>query len=239
MMNAALLNDVMEHAARCQPLEACGIIADDEFFPLDNQATEPNWFVMDMRGYCRVAKSRKVTAIVHSHVDLPPIAGDADRAMCDKFGVPWVIVSWPFGTYCVIEPQGVPQPLIGRSWAWGVNDCFSLIRDGFRHYTGIELKDYDREWEFWRKQIDLIGSNITDAGFIRLAPGTRPQHCDLFGMRVKSDVVNHLALFIEPDRILHQFHGRLSVQELYDGTYQSLTKLHLRHKRFSLGEQTC
>ena len=236
-MTPDCLAAAMDHAGNCQPLESCGVIADEEFIPIPNLATDPNFFVMDMRAFCRVAKDRKVTAIVHSHIHVPPIAGDADRAMCEKSGLPWVIVSWPFGTHCVIQPKGEGQPLVGRSWAWGANDCFSLIRDGFHHYTGILIHDYDREWEFWKRKVALIENQVDASGFVRLPPHTPPQHCDLFGMRVKSDVINHLALFLHPDKILHQFQGKLSVRELYDGTYQSLTKLHLRHKRFVVGEQ--
>lgn len=238
-MTAAWLPAAMAHAALCQPLEACGVLSGDEFIPVANLFDKPNWFTMDMRGYCRIAKARKIDAIVHSHVHLPPIAGEADRSMCEQTGLPWVIISWPTGRYCIIEPTGERESLVGREWEWGVNDCFSLAREGFRYYTGIDVPQFDREWEFWAKGIDLIGSQADDAGFIKLPLGTPPQHCDVFGMQVKSDIVNHLALFLHPDQILHQLLGRLSVRELYDGTLQGLTKLHLRHKRFAVGDQAC
>jgi hypothetical protein len=48
-----------------------------------------------------------------------------------------------------------------------------------------------------------------------------------------SPVINHLALFIEPDLILHQLMGRLSQRQLYDGFFQKATALHLRHERLA------
>ena len=81
---------------------------------------------------------------------------------------------------------------------------------------------------------DLIARQFAEAGFQKLDAGTPPQHCDVFGMKTPGmSVVNHLALFLAPDRILHQPAGKLSQRQLYDGVYQRMTVLHLRHERLA------
>lgn len=220
----------MIHAAQSDPLESCGVITEDGVFhPLKNNATEHDTFVMDMRGYLEVAKQSPVRAIVHSHVYLPPSPSDGDKAMCEKTGLPWLIVSWPLGTWQVIEPNGYRAPLVGRQWAWGSHDCFGLIRDGFQEETGILIPDFDREWMWWKAGKNLIADQFEQAGFHRLPPGTRPKHCDVLGLRIAAPVVNHLGLFLAPDHLLHQMLGRLSVRDIYGGFLADVTELHLRH----------
>lgn len=225
----------LAHAAECDPLESCGVIANERYWPLQNTATAHDAFVMDMRGYIAVAKQHKVAAIVHSHVYRPPIASDGDRAMCEKTNLPWLIVSWPLGTHAVIEPCGYRAPLVGRQWAWGSHDCYGLIRDGFEDHTGILIPDYPREWLWWAEGGNIIADQFVEAGFVRLPPETPFQHCDVVGMKLRSPVVNHLGLFLAPDIMLHQLMGRMSVREPYGGIYRYATVLHLRHERLMEG----
>lgn len=221
----------LAHAEKCQPLEACGVIAEDIFYPVTNRATQYDTFVMDMVEFRTIAKEHRIDAIVHSHIYTPPIASDADRAMCEATGKPWLIVSWPLGTHSVIEPSGWAAPLVGRKWAWGTHDCFGLIRDGFRAYTGIELPNFDRKWLWWERGEDIITEQFKDAGFHEVSGAWH--HCDVIGMQIwPSRVVNHLGLFLAPDVMLHQMLGRLSVREVYGGVFAKATVLHLRHEAF-------
>lgn len=230
---------MLDHAEQVQPRECCGVIADGEYRRLDNLATDDDLaFAMDMHGFRDIAKAHKIEAIAHSHVYLPPLASDADLTMCETTNLPWVIVSWPTRQWAVIEPHGYRAPLVGRQWAWGSHDCFGLVRDGFEAYTGIRLPDFERDWLFWRRGQNLIADQYKSAGFVLLPQGTQPQHCDVFGMRIDSPVVNHLGLYLADKLsltggvLLHQLQGRLSIREVYGGTYQTATELHLRHENF-------
>jgi proteasome lid subunit RPN8/RPN11 len=219
----------LKHAEACQPLESCGVVADGKFHPITNRATEYDTFVMDMREFLALAKKHEIEAIVHSHVYAPPLASDADRAMCEATGKPWLIVSWPLGTHAVIEPSGWRAPLIGRKWAWGTHDCFGLIRDGLKDYAGLEIPDFERRWLWWERGEDIIAEQFKGAGFVEVDDDWR--HCDVIGMRIwPAKVVNHLGLFLHPDVMLHQMLGRLSAREVYGGVYQQATVLHLRHE---------
>jgi len=224
-----VITAALQHAADCQPLESCGVVADGIFMAVPNKATRYDTFVMDMPAFLEIANQHDINAIVHSHIYALPQASDADRAMCEATAKPWLIVSWPLGTYATIEPCGFRAPLIGRQWAWGTHDCYGCIRDGIRDYAGIELPDFDRKWLWWENGEDTIAEQFASAGFLTVDDQWR--HCDVIGMRIwPSKVVNHLGLFLYPDVILHHMLGRLSAREVYGGMYQQATVLHLRHK---------
>lgn len=225
----------LAHAEQCAPLECCGVIAGGRYRRLKNTATQHDAFVMDMRGFIAVSADAPIEAVVHSHVHRQPIASDGDRAMCEKTALPWLIVSWPLGTFAVIEPCGYRAPLVGRSWAWGSHDCWGLMRDALADYAGIEVPDFEREWLWWKNGQNIIFDHIKDAGFVRMPPDTPLQHCDMLGMKLHSPVANHLGLFLEPDILLHQMMGRLSMREIYGGIYQRATVLHLRHEKLMEG----
>lgn len=225
----------------CMPLEGCGLFAGDDFYPVKNAVDKPDFFIMDPKAYLEASqliksKGEKVDAVVHSHVYLPPLASENDRTSCEQIKLPYVILSVPSETYTVIEPSGFRAPLVGRQWGYGTHDCFSLARDAIEDYAGVKVPDIDREdWEWWKKGKNLIEEHFGEAGFIRLPQGSKPQHCDVFGMQIASPVVNHLGVFLEPDVLLHQLQGRLSVREVYGGIYLMATVLHLRHRIFFPG----
>lgn len=221
---------IFDWAAKCAPQEACGVIANNRFLPISNKATDFDSFIFDAREYIAISRDHEIEAIVHSHVGWTPHPSDADRAMCEKLALPWLIVSVPSGAWAVVEPSGWQAPLVGRSWVWGCQDCLAVVRDGLKQLAGIEVPDFERGWEFWKGGADLIAEQYAGTGFRALPAGTPPRHCDVFGIQMPSSpVINHLALFLDPDLILHQLVGRPSRREFYDGRWQGLTRLHLRH----------
>jgi proteasome lid subunit RPN8/RPN11 len=223
---------IAKAAERCDPHEMCGVIVEGgDFIEIPNTATDFDTFVMDRRAYAKVSSAHKIVAIVHSHVYLPAIASEADRAMCEKLGIPWVIFSWPTGNYSIIEPCGWMAPLVGREWGWGTQDCWGLVRDAYKSLAGIDLKDFPRDWLWWKNGENLIPKYYPEAGF-RLVDGP-PKHLDFLVMQIQSPVPNHCAVFLEPDVVLHHLMGRKSVREVYGGFYQRATVLHLRHEAFA------
>jgi len=226
-----IIKAVLAHAAECDPYECCGVIADGTFMPITNNATDFDTFVMNMTEYLAIAKKHKIEAIVHSHIYGPPVPSEADKAICEATGKPWLIVSWPLGTWGVIVPTGYKAPLIGRQWVYGAHDCYGCMRDGFEHFTGIKIPDFPRDWLWWENGENIIEGQFAEAGFKQVTGEWR--HCDVIGMKVwPSKVVNHLGLFVSPDLILHHLFGRLSAREVYGGVYQMTTVLHLRHENF-------
>lgn len=218
------------HAEDRQPHEACGVVADGTYWTITNRSADPySGFMLDRDEYLSIARKFPIEAVVHSHPYSQPIASDPDRTMCERLKIPFLIVAWPLNTWTVIEPSGFRAPLVGRQWTWGSHDCFGLVRDALGEYGGIEIQDFERgNWEWWKAGEDRIAKQFELTGFKRLPQGTPPQHLDILGMQIASPVVNHLAVFLAPDQILHQMMHRLSIREIYGGIYQKATVLHLR-----------
>lgn len=232
----AILEAALEHAGQCAPNESCGVIIAGRFHPVTNRSTRFDAFCADPGELVALEREHgPYQVVVHSHVFAQPAASEADRSACETLGVPWLIVAWPSGRHAVIEPCGFMAPLRGREWAWRYGDCYALIRDGFKAYTGLSLPDFDRQWEWWRAGDDLITAHFADAGFCDLGPKAKPQHCDVVGMRVMGPVVNHLGLFLEPDRLLHHMMGRLSNEIVFGGVYRQATRSIFRHQSFLEG----
>ena len=223
------IDAALAHAGACEPLECCGVIAGGKYWPLRNTATRHDAFVMDRRGLAEVSSMARIEAVVHSHVYQQPTASEGDRAMCEKTGLPWLIVSWPLGTHLVIEPCGYRAPLVGRQWAWGSHDCWGLVRDALKDFAGIDMPDFERDWEWWKNGGNTVNECWPKAGFVQMPDGEPLRHLDMIGMKLHAPVVNHLGVFLAPDILLHQQLGRLSVREPYGGLWLRCTVLHLRH----------
>lgn len=223
------------HADTCQPMESCGVIAGGDYIPMVNQADVPGTFAIDWRKFMLIGSKQKIEAVVHSHVNLPPLASEADRSGCEATGLPWMIITWPDRRWSVINPIGWRAPLVGREWAWGSQDCWALVRDGLHDYAGLDVPSFlDRDFKFWLRGANPIRDLYAQAGFVEIPLGTQPQHCDVLCMRIDSPILNHVGLYLEDPQLggvlLHQLMYRLSVREVYGGMYLRSTELHLRHR---------
>ena len=102
------------------------------------------------------------------------------------------------------------QSLIGRQWEYGVNDCFTLIRDWFG-LQGVELPDFSRPENLevcdsiFLQQAEVIG--FVQVPFERRKPG------DVLIMRLDTRTPMHAAILLPDELILHQRQDSLSAIE--------------------------
>jgi len=216
--------------------EACGVIVRvdgvDEYKPCRNIAQSNQAFKIDPRDWAEAEDSGEVVAVVHSHPDASAHPSDADRLMCNRTGLPWLIISMPGGVILQTQPQE-HLPLIGRQFHHGVVDCYTLIRDYYAQRLGIELPDFERDDDWWDKGGNLYRDNFTKAGFVQVgtADDTEPQRHDVLLLMVKSNVENHAAIYDDPHMglILHHLYGRPSGHDVWGGYWKRHTTAILRH----------
>lgn len=219
----------LEHAKSLFPGEACGLVVvvrgKERYWPCRNLSTDPrDHFLMDPVDYAAAEEAGEITAIVHSHVYLPPIPSEADKVACEATGLKWHIVSLPNETWGELEPCGYEAPLVGREHCWGTLDCWSIVRDWYKRERGIDLINLPRQRDFWKSGNDILGGNYVEAGFRLLTEEEKPEVGDVFLMQTgDSTVPNHVALYLGDDLILHHAEGRLSSRDVYGGWYKKHT----------------
>ena len=225
---------ILQHAQAEQPKECCGVVCvvkgRRRYFPCRNLAATPDeHFVMDPLDYANAEDQGEVVAVIHSHPVSNPKPSEADLVACEKTGVPWHIINPLTEEWGYCEPSGHQLPYVGRQFAFGVVDCYTLVRDWYAREYGIELRDYDRRDKFWEHGENLYMDNFANEGFGEI-PVADVQPGDLILMNVCSLVPNHAAIYLGDQLILHHVQQRLSSRDVYGGYYWKNTACALRHE---------
>jgi proteasome lid subunit RPN8/RPN11 len=234
-MKESVAKAIREHAVEEAPREACGLIvkigASEVCIRAKNIAEEPvRRFIMDPNAYVEALKAGEILAIYHSHATNGEGPSDADRAACGKTHLPWYVYTVAKDRFDVIYPEGKIAPLIGRHFVWKVFDCWTLMQDYYQQELAIILPDFEYEERFWEKGKNYYMEKHKLAGFEQVM-GEMQLH-DVLLMQINSRVVNHAAIYVGNNKILHHFYRRLSCKDVYGGYWRHVTSGIFRHRRF-------
>lgn len=222
----------LEWSLAQMPREACGVVIIERgreiFVACKNLSEYNDAFLLDPIDYAAAEDRGEIVRIIHSHCYIGPKPSHVDLVSCEATRLPWSIVSVPNGVWHDFEPSGFRAPLVGRQWAHGTLDCYSLIRDYYMEVLKIEIPDFDREPTWWRKGGNLYLENFESAGF-RSLPISEIQPHDVVLMQILSNVPNHGAIYLGDERILHHMNRRLSCREIWGGYYKKHTSKVLRY----------
>jgi cell wall-associated NlpC family hydrolase len=223
----------LEHALRDAPREACGlvILAGDaeRYIPCRNLAKDISDFELDPADFAAAEDSGEILSVVHSHPLGNSKPTQADLVACEASGLPWDIVALPSGVWTRIEPKGYRAPLIGRTFHYGVLDCYTLIRDWYALERGIELPDFDRGVNgWWKTGGNIYMDNFRKGGFEEIEGDPLPG--DVILMQIRSKVPNHGAIYLGNDLILHHVIDQLSRKEIFGGYWKKNTRLVIRYQ---------
>lgn len=230
----------LEHARREYALgryEACGLVVEVKgaqvYVPCQNTHETPHKdFRIAAEAYAAAEELGQVVGVFHSHPDASCHPSEADRVVCEASGLPWTIVGLPQEVWGYCEPCGFQLPYEGRPFVHGVIDCYTMIRDWYRRERSIELPDFERQDEWWRRGQDLYAQNFQAAGFRPIA-FNEVRDGDVLLMQVSSPKANHGAVLVDAARnlMLHHMHGRLSEMTVYGGYWRDHTRHFLRHRQ--------
>ena len=224
-------NDAEQYAKQESPKEACGLLAvingEETFWPCKNIAEgQHEFFALDPEDWADCEdQGGEILGVIHSHPKGSAKASEADKASCEHLGFPYFIYSVEQKNWDQIKPTGWKTPsLIGRTWVWGKQDCWSLITDYFLEKKQINLKHWERpksikyfcENPYFEKV--LIGSGFVEVNKDKL------QKDDILLVEGVYKKLNHVALYYGDQLILHHSVKKLSCRELYDLKYIQATK---------------
>jgi proteasome lid subunit RPN8/RPN11 len=236
MISINVKSAALAHAIQAAPRESCGLLlvvrGKQLYWPCRNVAVEDCEFTIDPKDYLAALQVGKISGVIHSHPNNFPQPSPADLTSCEKWGLPWHIVSphldAPHGRWHSFQPSGFRAPLIGREWVWGVHDCWSLVRDWYADH-GIALPDFERpnDPENFIEN-PLFESLFPEAGFTEVPRG-EAMPGDAILMSFQSKGLNHVGVLDKNYRLLHHVQGRLSSLDLYGEGLQKSTGKIVRH----------
>lgn len=221
---------ILAHARQSAPAESCGYVvksgADAFYLTCENISAEPTlYFRMAAEDYIRASLMGDVVALVHSHPGGTPYLSRGDRTLQLQTALPW----WLVCDGRIYKFRCVPH-LTGRQFEHGVMDCGTLIRDAY-HLAGIELTDYPREDDWWRRGDDHYLNNMEREGFYRISLD-KVQPGDMLLCCFASSIANHAAIYCGNGEFLHHVPGQLSRREVYTDKWQRRTHSAWRHRQW-------
>lgn len=231
---SSLVPEVIEHAKNTYPNECCGLAiifkGKLKYIKCSNLLSGDT-FCIDPEDYIKAEDLGEVVGVCHSHVNTSSAPSEPDIISCNSSDLSWLIINYPYTEHTQIEPTGYKLPLVGRPFFHGVLDCYSLIRDYYKDILNIYLNDYPREPEWWASEkYDLYENNFRLEGFEVVSD--LKEH-DVILMQHGSNKVNHGAVYLGDNIMLHHSTNRLSSRDVYGGYWRKNTRYIIRHRLLS------
>jgi len=195
---------LISYAEKFPNQEVCGYIStEDEIVWVENTSKNPS---DSFSGKF----PDEYKAIVHSHPDGPYFPSETDMRQQIASAVPWgIIVPHPKHKTVIWFGDGVSYPIMDRTFVYGVTDCYSLLRDIYLVFYDLRLNEFPRRWAWWEgAKENLYLDNLVPEGFHQtnisdIQPG------DPILFRIRSQVPNHVAVYIGDGLMVHHLCGNV------------------------------
>jgi proteasome lid subunit RPN8/RPN11 len=212
--------DYKTHFNECWPNEGCGYMKNGEFFPLKNEAENPlTSFVVNPSFLIE-----EPDLLLHSHTVGHTISAEDDQPHAPSYedlkgqidtGIEWGICVTD-GEICEEpicwgNPENRPE-LLGRQFIFNIQDCLTLCQDWFYKEKGIIIKTQPRT-HYWFDEGENYMEDLYESWGFKRIELTDLQHGDILFYKVRSQVVNHLGIYMGDNKVLSHWYQRTSCIE--------------------------
>ena len=219
-----------DYICACYPQEACGIIQNNEFIPVENNHNDPlNYFSFPLEITQELLLSGEDYYIIHSHTmesfsNDPRVPSIEDMEGQRNSGKEWGIVHCDGDNVTEILWFGKPskEDLLGRIYIPNVYDCFTLARDFIFRERGIDVGTHPRpaNWEEWNPH--YIEQTYQSLGFIDVK---EPKYGDILLFSIGSRWINHIGIYTKEDTFIHHLFQRKSSEDSLKKWQRQLYKI--------------
>lgn len=230
-----MIDEILGHAKEYSFQEICGVIViikgRERYIRCRNisDINSSDHFVIHPEDYANAEDLGEITTIVHSHPKTNPTPSEADLVGIEKSQLPWIIINPCTEQHTFTKPSGYKAPLVGRTFVFGVLDCYSIVKDYYQDVLDITLGEYYRQDNWWNMGLKLYRDNYEKEGFSTVDIKDAKLH-DLFLICNGSSEPNHAAIYLGNEKILHHVQGRLSSIDVFGGFWLQNTWKVVRHK---------
>lgn len=237
MIEKKILEEIKEISWKSPEREVCGFIvySEGEVFVKDckNIHPDPLQFKIKSQDFLKIKNNYKLLYLFHSHINESSSLSESDKIKSNSLGLKFVVYSLRDDTFDFYEPSFHNNQYVGKNFNIGFSDCYSLLRDYYFNEFGINLNDYPRS-QFWKsKTPDLMLSNFEKEGFFQIKEENIQKNDVILIGDPKTDVPCHILVYMGKNEILHHPMNGKSLIEVYSDKYRKVSKIFLRHVKFS------
>lgn len=194
-------------------IESCGFIflckGKLKYIPTKNVSDSPREnFIIDPKVYSKYSLLGDILFIVHTHPD-NTVPSEYDMQACNALGIPYIIYSCSTLEHSITYPKNYKH-LLGRTYEFGVKDCFEAARDWYLAHNVYISKRGEWEDDWWLVGKDYLSDEMQDWPFKKV---NNLKYGDLVTFAVGHEKENHMAIYLDNDVIFHHAVNRLSCRE--------------------------
>jgi proteasome lid subunit RPN8/RPN11 len=227
-------SEIVKDLLSVYPEEGCGLLINKKgklvWKFCTNIADDPEEdFVIDPKEYIEASLVGTIHSIIHSHVDssCEPSSGDK-KASC-FLQIPYTIYSLRDEEKYTFTPPKINNPLLGRDYEFGSQDCYSLVRDYYKENFNLILPKTVFQDNWWDEGLNYFDDLFDAFGFEEV---DTPKIGDGIIFKVFSHVPNHCGVYVGEDNFIHHAIDRLSCKEsLHSGWGKHIHRI-VRCKQF-------
>ncbi len=241
-LGKSVIQSIQLDAIEQYPNELCGFVVNSKWVQLDNHHKDPvDNFKILSKNFIKY-KDDNIQAVIHSHtitkqcknntVD-PRSPSIADQVSWKNTDLPWGILATDgeTATDLIWLDDNNRPPLLGRSFIYGVYDCWSIIRDWYWMNYDIDLLNIPRDHGWDYRGENLYEDNLEACGLYHVS--SADVHIgDILFFKLGCSFYNHAAVYIGDNKIIHHFANRLS-EECNYSKWQQRASGYMRCKYLS------